>query len=276
MSDHVIAPSALTRIRASLSLLGPGELRVAQTVLADPDAVIAMSSTELAEAAGTSAATVSRACQSLGYRGYQHLRLELARSSGQPAQPADDPVSRIFSEAIDAIRVGRQSVDPAALAAAAAAITGARRLVLTATGFSGPAAQDAAMRFATLGRAVEAPVDVLAQQFAAHALGPADVCLAVSYSGANAHSLGAGRAAKDGGATVIAVTSFVKSPLTRIADIVLLTGPIDRAHDVDPLLSRISHQLVLLALHAAVAERLGTQAPGNMREVVAEALTDEA
>ena len=270
--------TVLLRVRAALPLLGPSERRVAQVILDRPEAVTEWSTAELATTAGTSTATVVRACQNLGFRGFQHLRLEVARAAPSEGAPALDahPLARIFADAADAISLSRASVDLAGIDAAVEVLAVARRLVLVGTGFSAPPLQDAAMRFATLGRPVEAPSDVLGQQFAARSLTGADACLTVSYSGANAHTLRACRAAKEGGATLIAVTSFARSPLTQLADISLVTGPVTRTHDVDPFLSRLSHLLVLHTLHTALQARPGSTATAPMREVVAEALIDEA
>lgn len=265
--------SVLLRVRAALPLLGPSERRVAQVILDRPGAVTEWSTAELATEAGTSTATVVRACQNLGFRGFQHLRLEVARAAPTEIPAADaHPLARIFADAGDAISLGMASVDAAGIDAAVDVLAGARRLVLVGTGFSGPPLQDAAMRFATLGRAAEAPIDVLGQQFAASSLTPGDACLTVSYSGANAHSLRAFRAAKEGGATLIAVTSFARSPLTQLADIALVTGPVTRTHDVDPFLSRLSHLLVLHTLHTVLQTRTTALATAPMRTVVADAL----
>jgi RpiR family carbohydrate utilization transcriptional regulator len=265
--------TVLLRVRAALPLLGPSERRVAQAILDRPGAVTEWSTAELAAEAGTSTATVVRACQNLGFRGFQHLRLEVARAAPAAAAPLDaHPLARIFDDAADAITLGRDNVDLDAIDRAGDILASARRLVLVGTGFSAPPLQDAAMRFATLGRSVEAPSDVLGQQFAARSLTGADACLTVSYSGANVHTLRACRAAKEGGAVLIAVTSFARSPLTQLADISLVTGPVTRTHDVDPFLSRLSHLLVLHALHTALHARTTDTSTAPMRDVVAEAL----
>ena len=262
----------LVRLRAALPLLGPSERRVAQTVLAHSSSVVEWSTSELAAAAETSTATVVRACQTLGFRGFQHLRLEIARAVPPSSEDAGrDPLLRIFADAADSIRVGRDSVDRVGLLSAVEVIADARRLVLVGSGFSAPPLQDAAMRFATVGRSAEAPSDVLGQQFAAASLTPADVCLAVSYSGANVHTLHACRAAASGGARVVVITSFARSPLTRLADIALVTGPVTQAHDVDPFLSRLSHLLVLHTIHSVLAEH-SESGTDQMRGVVADAL----
>ncbi|OOB91400.1 MurR/RpiR family transcriptional regulator [Rathayibacter sp. VKM Ac-2630] len=267
----------LAQLRAASGRLGPSERRVARVVLSRPEDVVDWSTTELATAAETSAATVIRACQSLGFRGFQHLRLELARSTprtGVDAAASDGGVRTVFDDAVAALRLAREGVDPEAVGRAVDLLATAHRLVLVGNGFSGPPLQDAALRLSTLGRSVEAPADVLAQQFAAHALEPGDVCLAVSYSGANAHTLAACRAAADRGADVLAITSFARAPLARLATVALISSPTGDGHGVDPFLSRLNQTVLLHVLHSQLARRLAPTGAG-MRDVVAEALTDE-
>lgn len=265
----------MARLRASEQLLGPSERRVARVVLTRPQEVTEWSTSELAVAAETSPATVIRACQRLGYRGFQHLRLELARAAPDETPEPDGAVERTFDDATAALRLARDSVATESVEAAVAALADARRIVLVGNGFSGPPLQDAALRIATTGRSVEAPVDVLAQQFATHALGAEDVCLAVSYSGANAQTLAACQSASERGATVVLVTSFSRSPIARVASIVVTTASAPSGHDVDPFLSRLAHQVVLQAIHAGLAERVGTRPSTDMRSVVAEALAED-
>ncbi|RGE20301.1 MurR/RpiR family transcriptional regulator [Leucobacter sp. wl10] len=271
------ASSTLARIRAYAALLGPSESAVAKAVLDHSVEVPQWSTQQLAAAAGTSAATVIRACQRLGFTGFQHLRLELARE-GAPADAAPgDGVSRVFESAREALLLGRDAVDREALAGAATVVAGARRVFFTANGFSAPPLQDAAMRFATIGRAVEAPIDILAQQFAAHTLGPEDVCVALSHSGANTHTLATCRAAKQRGAAVIALCSYTRAPIPELADVVVSTGAVGPQHSVDPFFVRLSHSVLLHALLMAVADGLDaaeTTDSQAMRSVVARALAD--
>lgn len=266
--------SIMPRLRAAAGALGPSERRVADVVLAMPEAVVEWSTSQLAEAAGAAPATVIRACQSLGFRGFQHLRLELARAL--PVGDVEEPTTlQPFADAIEALRHGADAVDAASIEAAIDALVAADRIVLVGNGFSGPPLQDAALRLSTLGRRVEAPIDVLGQQFACQSVRPGDVTLALSYSGANAHTLAACRAASAAGATLVAVTTFAQSPIARLADVVVVTGQADRAHDIDPFLTRLGHLVALHAIHDGVARRSPSAVPG-MRDVVADALEDDA
>ncbi len=268
--------SVHARVRAAASALGPSEGRVAAVIMERPDDVVDWSAAELASAAGTSTATVIRACQSLGFRGFQHLRLELARSAPLvPRDQADAAGASTFDDAVDALRLAQESVDPERIEAAVEALRAARRVVLVGNGFSGPPLQDLAMRLSGLGRPVEAPIDPLAQQFAVHSLTPGDLCLALSYSGANVQTLRACTAAAERGATVALITSYTRSPLGRTADIVIATGPVGSAHDLDPYLARLGHTVVLHALHGALARDAGQADVAEMRHVVADALSED-
>ncbi|WP_125098994.1 MurR/RpiR family transcriptional regulator [Leucobacter chromiireducens] len=271
------AGSALALIRAVAGGLGQSEGAVARVILDRPGEIPQWSTQELAAEAGTSTATVIRACQRLGFRGFQHLRLELAREGASPAQEepiAGDAVDAVFAHARTALLVGQQAVDRAAVAAAAALLTEATRVVCSANGFSAPPLQDAAMRLATLGRPVEAPLDILAQQFAAHSMGPRDVCLALSHSGANAHTLATVRAARKRGARIVALSSYARSPLGELADVTLSTGMIGAQHTVDPFFSRLGHSVLLQVLVAEVTTLAAPSEALEMREVVADALAD--
>src|SRR5215469_7804693 len=71
--------SCLVVIRASREALRASERRVADFVIAHPDQVVQSSVTDVADATGTSEATVMRFCRALGYRGFPEMKLVLAR-----------------------------------------------------------------------------------------------------------------------------------------------------------------------------------------------------
>ncbi|MBC9953419.1 MurR/RpiR family transcriptional regulator [Leucobacter sp. cx-42] len=275
-----VVPPTLALIRALKPSLGPSESAVAGVILDRCAEIPDWSTQELAAAAGTSAATVVRACQRLGFRGYQHLRLELARE-GAPLQSAGtsasfDAVTQSFTGAQEALRLSAAAIDRSTVLRAAQTLLSANRIMFTANGFSAPPLQDAAMRFATVGRPVESPLDILAQQFTAHTLGPDDVCLALTHSGANAHTLATVRAAQQAGATVIVVCSYSHAPIPELADTVIATGSRSAQQAVDPFFSRVNHSVALHALLTAYTDLAGGGDAAGMFDVVATALSDSA
>lgn len=156
-------------------------------------------------------------------------------------------------------------LDRATFDRAVAKLAAASRILLVGTGGSAIPAQDAALRLTMSGRTAIAPQDVLGQQFAARLLKPADVCVAVSYSGANRHTLQAVRAARQAGAEVIAVTNAGSSELAKAAEVVLVTGAQNVQGEIRA--TRIGHILVLNALNLALQRVSGQAAFGPADEL---------
>ena len=100
-----------------------------------------------------------------------------------------------------------------------------------------------------------APPDVHVQHVAARLLTDGDVCVAISHTGATRETVATVRAARDAGATTIAVTSFSRSPISRLADVVLVAGGPELSFRHEAMASRLAHLSLLDALYVAVAMR---------------------
>ena len=255
---------AIPHIRSRIPALTPSDARVAQLILADPLGVIELSTSELARRAKTSPSTVVRCCQRMGFEGFRHLRLALAREVREDVLHhegiADDDsepaiLAKVFASAARALGEGTTTIDPTAFTRAVADIRGARRVLFVGVGTSAPIAQDAAYRFSTIGIVSDAPPDVHVQHVVARLLDEGDVCVAISHTGATRETIATVRAARDAGATTIAVTSFSHSPLSRLADVVLVTGGAELSFRHEAMASRLAHLSLLDALYVAVAMR---------------------
>ena len=252
------------RIRSLIPSLIPSEQRVALAVVERPSDVMTMSAADLAERTGTSPATVSRACQNLGFRGFQHLRIDLAGDLARAAQAADSSaepgvrgrVRGAFDGAARTLQSALGALDFDAFASAADAVVAARRLLIVATGGSQPSAQMFALRCTFHGRSCEAPVDAVVQQLAASTLGAEDVCIAISESGTNSVTLQAAQAAHEAGATVVGVTAYARSTLGLLADLSLVAGASYRESDSGALGGNLVQMLLLGVLQSEAAERM--------------------
>jgi DNA-binding MurR/RpiR family transcriptional regulator len=69
------------RLRDRYPELSPAQQRLAAFLLENLDSASDYTITELADAAGTSIGTISQLCRRLGLKGYQDLRLSLAREA---------------------------------------------------------------------------------------------------------------------------------------------------------------------------------------------------
>src|SRR6185437_9775579 len=75
--------SVLERIRTYRSQMPPTIAKIAAVLIDDPRAPLDLSITELAERAGTSAASITRFCRIIGYLGYSPLRVGIAEELGR-------------------------------------------------------------------------------------------------------------------------------------------------------------------------------------------------
>jgi len=235
MSSALIDPpigGVVDHIRSLLPALGSSERRVALECVTLPEEVSLLSVAELAARTGTSAGTVIRTCQSLGFRGFQHLRLLLLRDvgAGRPATAqadGDTLMGRIESSlnsAAEHVRSASKALDPEQLELAVKALERAKRVLIVGNGGSAPAAQLFALRLVMKGAAAMAPIDAVGQQIGGRSLGESDLLVAMSDSGQNVITLRAVEAGRASHARVIGVTSYAKSRLAELSDITLVTG----------------------------------------------------
>lgn len=273
------APS--TRMAALGSALQPSERRVVEVITEDPAWAVESTAQQVADKAGVGRASVIRACQSLGYEGYPQLRVALARelTFAAPAT-ADGDTSGLGSirGAVDRFAASLQHATSLmtenSVERAIQMLVGADRVLVAANGLSGPLGLDAAMRLTAAGRPAEFVADQVAQQIAARHLEPSALCVVVSGSGANAASLAVADRAQEAGASVLAITSFLQSPLVSRADVALVVPPPGGSfRDELEHTSRAAHALVIEALVEVVSARLGDRGR-EVRDAIYSILSD--
>ncbi|MEX2542371.1 MAG: MurR/RpiR family transcriptional regulator [Trueperaceae bacterium] len=257
------AGAVLARIRGLESSLTKSESAVARLILDDSDEVVGLSVEALAERAGVSTATVMRLCQSLGYSGFREFKIALAYEQGGASPPeleiemraGDRPselMRKVVLSEIQALRETLELIEESELDAAVNVLAGAGRIDVYGMGSSTPVVVDAYYRFLRIGLQVATPPDSHMQSVAAALLRPGDVALIVSHTGRTVEVLTAAQKAKEAGATVIALTSFLRSPLLRLADIGLVTAVRETTSRVEAMAARTAHLAVVDALYVAL------------------------
>ncbi|WP_462188291.1 MULTISPECIES: MurR/RpiR family transcriptional regulator, partial [unclassified Frankia] len=268
------------RVRGAAADLAPSEARVLEALLEPGAEILNLSVSEVAAAAGVGVATVVRACQSLGFKGFQAAKIALAqdllplgerpREDIDPSDTVHQVLAKLAASNGQALSRVPMSVGAGALADAVEALHAARRVLFRGVGTSAPIAADGAFRLATIGVPASFPPDVHTQHVQARLLGPDDVAVAVSHTGATHETVGAARGAHAAGAAVIAITSFHSSPLTEVATTVLVAGSRKTRYQIEAMTSRLAHLLVLESLfialllrnpdHARIAQTLAADA----------------
>ena len=256
--------SCLAALRGVLPVLGRAERAVAEYILAHPGRVISASVAEVAGASGAATGTVMRLCNRLGFGGFPALKtalaVDLVHLGSPPSGPLDasqppDVIARRVLELSEAgLRETIHALDWKAVAAAGQALARAGRIDVYGVGaLSAPLAQFARYRFLMLGYPGSAEILAPTQLAAAQTLRAGDVALALSQSGIASPILHAARAAKETGATVVAVTNVRESPLAEVASVALFTAAHEPAEWAEAPGSRVPMLAILDALYACVA-----------------------
>jgi DNA-binding MurR/RpiR family transcriptional regulator len=258
-------PGCFVRIDGTYASLRSAEQRVADFILKHPEELIYLTVTELAERTKTSESTIVRLCQKIGYKGYQEFKIVLARDLVEPTteiyaaiEPGDDlstVKSKVFQANAQALRDTIEVLDDAELSKAVDALAVATRVDLYGVGGSGPLAQDAYHKFLKLGIRAVALSDGDLMAMSSALLGPGDVALGISHTGASRDVTDALGRAKANGATTICITHRSSSPITKVADIRLVTAAKQTAFRSDASSSRIAQLTIIDTLYVGVAHK---------------------
>jgi DNA-binding MurR/RpiR family transcriptional regulator len=269
MTTEHIESSPLVRIRSLLPGLARAEQRVAKVVLDNPSSVARRSITEVADAAGTSETTVTRFCKAIGVGGYPELRIALAadtartemrtdRDLGGEIAPEDDlatVVGKVTFADARAVEETASQLDIEELQRVVEAIAGAGRVDVYGVGASAFVAADLQQKLHRIGRVCFAWNDTHIMLTSAAVLGPGDVAVGISHTGATTDTVESLREARRAGATTVALTNFPTSPVTEVADLVLTTAARETTFRSGAMASRIAQLTVIDCLFIGVAQR---------------------
>ncbi|HET9973591.1 MAG TPA: MurR/RpiR family transcriptional regulator, partial [Streptosporangiaceae bacterium] len=259
----------LVTIRSLLPNLAPVERRVAQAVLDDPQGVAWRSISELARTCGTSATSVVRFCRAIGLRGYPDLRLALAgavarddvtsvTTAAHDIAPDDDAAtitSKIAYADARAVTDTANHLDIATLVQVTEALAKAGRIDIYGVGASGFVALDLQMKLQRIGRPAFAWPDPHMAISSASLRGAGDVAIGLSHTGTTVDTIDVLREARSHGALTVAVTNFPWSPITEVADLVLLTAARETAFRTGAMTSRIAQLTVVDCLFVTLAQQ---------------------
>jgi len=261
--ETVKVPGCFVRIKGTYGSLRTAEQRVADFILKNPDDLIYLTVTELAERTQTSESTVVRLCQKIGYKGYQEFKIMLARDLTGPAEkiyeeitPSDSLATvkeKVFQANQQALRDTLEVLSNSELEAAVKAIAQADKIEMYAIGGSGPVAADARHKFLKLGITSIARSDADLISMSSALLKPADVAIGISHTGATRDVCDALENAKKSGATTICITHRSTSPITKVSDIKLFTAAKETAFGSDAMSSRIAQLTIIDTLYLGVA-----------------------
>ena len=207
---------------------------VAEYLLGHADEAQYLSISSLARECNVAEATVFRFCRALGFEGYHEMRIALAQANAtgslanQRELSPDAPTTTLCEHAqalfMTAISGTQSSLSPEAVDRAAAMLAQAKQVFCMGQGGSMLLANDICWRFSSISTKFRTAGDSHLQLLTASLMGPGDVVLFVSYSGATRDMLETLSAARSAGARIILLTHYADSPGAALADVVLLCG----------------------------------------------------
>ncbi|SHG17003.1 MurR/RpiR family transcriptional regulator [Ornithinibacillus halophilus] len=209
--------------------------------------IVYQSLTELAIACQVGEATVLRFCRKLGCKGYQEFKLSLARelSNRDKNNNHGTYIDKVRNNMIQAIEDTHHLVDDEQLQKAVEMINEAKTAVIYGVSSSGIAGLDMQNRLMRIGVNFEVITDSHNQVIRSNSVNKDTVIIAISLTGSTKDIINAVKIGKDNGAKVIAITNYMKSPLTQYADSVLLTSAKENPLDSGSLVSKISQLFVI-------------------------------
>ncbi len=220
-----------------------------------------LSMAQVAQACSVSDTTVLRFCRNAGFQGYSDLKLSIARDLVSPTQVIHDDIvegdapaviaRKVFLSNIQALYDTLEVLDEDALIQAIDLIGQARHLLLVGVGTSAPIVQSMYNMLMRLGINVKAQTDAYLQLMEVALLGPGDVVVAISQSGSSIDPVLTLEEARKNGAATICITGNAQSPITKHADVTLLS--IAREARIEAIASRLAQLSIADALYVIIA-----------------------
>lgn len=255
--------SVLGRIRSLLPTLAPSEARVASFILDKPEAVIHMTVAEVAEAAQSAESTTVRCCRTLGFSGFQDLKISLARDTTsftqyaydnvEPGDAPGDVLMKVMGFSAQVIRDAASSIDPDVFEKAVEVIGGASEILIIGYGSSYVVARSAHDQFASIGLKVSVPDATNLKVLLSRTITTDACALVISHTGATRDSIRCAGILRERGVPTVAITSFPRSRLTERVDHSLVASGRELSFRFEALSGRLAHLAVVDALYLALA-----------------------
>ena len=260
--------NVLNTISSLYHSLTKSEKKIADTILRSPDLVSQCPLSEIAKHLEVGEATLVRFCRTIGFKGFSDFKLELSIELATKdnndetvleteIMPSDDSltiaqklqaaVSNVMEETVNLL-------DLKQLEQVVKAIKKARRIFLFGVGSSGVTAEDAKNKLMRIGFQVDATGNNHFMYMQAALLTSSDVAIGLSHSGSSAETAHTLKIAKQNGATTVALTHSLRSPVTEYADYVLVNGNKQGKLQGDSIGTKIAQLFVLDLIYALLVQ----------------------
>ncbi|QKY69996.1 MurR/RpiR family transcriptional regulator [Lentibacillus sp. CBA3610] len=224
----------LVILKEMINSLPPSERKIAEYILNNPEESILLTALSLGEKSQTSSAAVIRLCKSLGFNGFQELKIRVAgdlqAESGddyRDIDPNEDYRSIINKVTTNTIQTLKETIDIMSekqLEEAVTALSNAKSIIFIGVGASYIAASDAEQKFTRINKHAYSFSDAHMAATSIANKGPGDVVVGISFSGNTKETSQLLEIARQKEVTTISITKYGSSLLSQFSDIQLHTS----------------------------------------------------
>lgn len=253
-----VEKKALDEILSAYESLYDAEKRVADYVINNQQQIIYMTVAELSAASGASEATIVRFCKKCDFKGFHHLKMQMAKgmldnevkdiSNDLDIHNIPQSIQNILSNKVEEMKETLSRIDADELKIILELIKSSKTVLFAAVGNTIPVALDGAYKFNQIGIASIANPIWETQIAFTYNLTEKDTVIAISDSGSSKRILTLVDAAKEKGASTICITNHVKSPLANATDFQIYTANREKLFFSEFKFTRIPAMIVIETL----------------------------
>ncbi len=264
------ASGVANRIQTRLPEMSDAMAKIAVYLLEHPQAPLKLSIGQLADQAGTSAATVTRFCRMIGYAGYAPFRVSIATDFGRStardswktdigrAFGPDDPPGDVLSTLVNAhsrtLRETAAAIDLPAMKVISKRIAESRHVDIYGVGGSAMLADEMQARLYRIGINAHTWAEVHSGLTSAAIQNKDCVAIGISNTGRTEETFQMLREAGRAGALTVAISNNPTSPLAEVADMRIITSVHEHFLQPDDLSAKHGQLLVLDLLYLLIAQ----------------------
>ena len=238
------------------------EKRIASYILESGDLVSSMTISQLAAKIDVAESSIVRFCKIAGYSGFTELKLNLARHA-VPHQTMiyediteqdnlESVVRKVFSGNIRCLQDTLSIISTESMSQAVEILQGAKTIAFYGVGSSAAIANDSYYRFMRMGFPAVSVTDPHMCKIHASLLDSECAAILITHTGRTRETYETAKAAKEKGARVICVTSFLRSPIAALCDVVLAISSRETQVINEAIASRIAHITILDSIFACL------------------------
>lgn len=237
------------------------EKKIAKYIINNYDKVVDMTVGQLANASGSSEASVSRFCKKIGVKGFHHLKISLAKEmveSGSGEVSVSNNISiddigqslqNILANKVEELKQTISMMDEIKLKEILKIIKNAKSVQFAAVGNTIPVAIDGAFKLNQIGIPAVSGTIWENQMGYTYNLTDKDVVIVISNSGESREMITLMEAAKEVGATTIAITNNEQSTIAKASDYHITTATREKLFLDGYCFSRVSATTVIEILY---------------------------